>query len=119
MVVGLCVVVGVYVTYLLLSCSQIAYPFVHEVPFITLATPGIDLRHSATLGNVLNPSYVPNIVVTTPFPMSLWQRLQNTAMSIYFFYWKNWVLFPQIETEVWWKIIYFAHFRSIQPQFLP
>ncbi|XP_050692924.1 UDP-glycosyltransferase UGT5-like [Eriocheir sinensis] len=64
--------------------NELAYPFVHEVPFITVATPGMDPRQSAVLGNVLSPSYVPNLVVRTPFPMSIWQRMKNTAMHIYF-----------------------------------
>ncbi|XP_050729340.1 UDP-glycosyltransferase UGT5-like isoform X2 [Eriocheir sinensis] len=81
--------------------NELVYPFLHEVPFITVAACGVDPRQSAILGNVLNPSYVPNLVETTPFPMSVWQRLKNTAMTIYFaFYWRNWKIVPQIQKEI-------------------
>ncbi|KAG0719707.1 hypothetical protein GWK47_000744 [Chionoecetes opilio] len=68
---------------------KIAYPFVHEVPFIIIATSGLDARQSATFGNVLNPSYAPNFLGSYPLPMSLWHRLMNTYMHLWIpFVWR-------------------------------
>ncbi|XP_050695149.1 UDP-glycosyltransferase UGT5-like [Eriocheir sinensis] len=81
--------------------NELAYPFVHEVPFITVATPGMDPRQSAVLGNVLNPAYVPNIVAALPLPMSMWQRLKNTVMHVVVsFYWRNWAVVPLVQMEI-------------------
>ncbi|KAG0700404.1 UDP-glucuronosyltransferase 2B19 [Chionoecetes opilio] len=82
-------------------CPQIAYPFVHEVPFITVATPGMDHCQSAVYGNVLNPSYAPNFMVTFPLPMSLWHRLKNTFMHLYIpFFWRTWAVVPAVQKEI-------------------
>ncbi|KAG0730425.1 2-hydroxyacylsphingosine 1-beta-galactosyltransferase [Chionoecetes opilio] len=81
--------------------NEIAYPFVHEVPFITVATPGMDHRQSAVYGNVLNPSYAPNFMVTFPLPMSLWHRLKNTFMHLYIpFFWRTWAVVPAVQKEI-------------------
>ncbi|ROT73743.1 UDP-glucuronosyltransferase [Penaeus vannamei] len=48
--------------------NEVAYPFAHEMPFITIATPGMDYRQSAVLGNVLNPSYAANNAISAQFP---------------------------------------------------
>ena len=77
-----------------------AYPFVHEVPFITVATPGMDPCQSAILGNVLSPSYVPNLWNGYPLPMSFLHRLKNAAWHIFIpFYWR-WQAVPRIQEEV-------------------
>ncbi|XP_045118266.1 UDP-glycosyltransferase UGT5-like isoform X2 [Portunus trituberculatus] len=90
--------------------NEIVYPFLHELPFITVAVPGIDTRHSAVLGNVLNPSYVPNLWTSYPFPMSLWQRLKNTALHIWIsFYWRHWGVVPRIQKEI------SVHFPDLPP----
>ena len=82
------------------SSPQIVYPFAHEVPFITVATMGIDPRQSAVVGNFLNPSYVPNLFFIYPLPMSLWYRLKNTAVHFWMsFYWRTWAL-PPVQEEV-------------------
>ncbi|XP_050693304.1 UDP-glycosyltransferase UGT5-like isoform X2 [Eriocheir sinensis] len=81
--------------------NELAYPFVHEVPFITIATPGMDSRQSAVLGNALNPSYAAYLLMSYPFPMTMWQRIKNTAMHIFFaFYWRNWAVVPQVQKEI-------------------
>ncbi|KAK8724699.1 hypothetical protein OTU49_011229, partial [Cherax quadricarinatus] len=79
----------------------VAYPFLYEVPFITLATPGMDPRHSAVLGNVLNPAYVSNPLYDFPKPMSMWHRLCNTLILIgMVLYWRNWAIVPLIQKEI-------------------
>ncbi|MPC13515.1 hypothetical protein E2C01_006252 [Portunus trituberculatus] len=81
--------------------NEMAYPFVHEVPFITVATPGMDARQSAVLGNVLSPSYVPNLWKGYPLPLSLRHRLENTAWHLFIsFYWRWWAVVPRIQEEV-------------------
>ncbi|TOF71959.1 hypothetical protein CGJ15_27720, partial [Vibrio parahaemolyticus] len=37
--------------------NEVVYPFLHEVPFITLSPSGMEPRQSSVLGNVLNPAY--------------------------------------------------------------
>ena len=75
------------------SYPQIAYPFVHGVPFITVATIGIDHRQSAILGNFLSPSYVPTMFSIHRLPMSMWQRFKNTAIHFWIrFYWTTWAV---------------------------
>ncbi|XP_045123980.1 uncharacterized protein LOC123511938 isoform X2 [Portunus trituberculatus] len=81
--------------------NEIAYPFVHELPFITVATPGMDPRQSAVLGNILNPSYVPNLLGSYPHPLSLLQRIKNTFMHIVIpFFWRHWAVVPLIQKEI-------------------
>ncbi|XP_042233287.1 UDP-glycosyltransferase UGT5-like isoform X2 [Homarus americanus] len=81
--------------------NEVAYPFVHEVPFITVATSGMDPRQSAVLGNVLNPAYVSNLLTELPSPMSVWHRLQNLLMHVSFsVYWRNWAIVPLIQKEI-------------------
>ncbi|KAK8744542.1 hypothetical protein OTU49_000857, partial [Cherax quadricarinatus] len=80
--------------------NEVAYPFLHEVPFITLATPGMDPRQSAILGNVLNPAYVP-MHFDFPKPMSVWHRLLNFLdHSVMSFYWRKWAIVPLIQKEI-------------------
>ncbi|XP_063840614.1 UDP-glycosyltransferase UGT5-like isoform X2 [Scylla paramamosain] len=90
--------------------NEIVYPFMHELPFVTVAVPGMDARQSAVLGNVQNPSYVPNLWTSYPFPMSLWQRLKNTALHVWIsFYWRHWGVVPRIQKEI------SAHFPDLPP----
>ncbi|MPC15987.1 hypothetical protein E2C01_008792 [Portunus trituberculatus] len=85
----------------LYQIPSIGYPFLHEVPFITVSTPGMDHRLSAVLGNVLNPSYAPHFLGSFPFPLSLWQRVQNAFMHISLaIMWRNWAVVPLIQKEV-------------------
>ncbi|KAG0693713.1 hypothetical protein GWK47_027408 [Chionoecetes opilio] len=80
--------------------NEIAYPFVHEVPFITVATPGMDHSQSAAFGNVLNPSYAPTFLGSYPLPMSLWHRLRNTYMHLWIpFVWRIWFVMPLVQKE--------------------
>ncbi|KAK8749792.1 hypothetical protein OTU49_015544, partial [Cherax quadricarinatus] len=79
----------------------VAYPFLHEVPFITLSTSGMEPRQSAVLGNVLNPAYVPNFLEDYPRPMSLWHRFHNALVHIGFaLYWRKWTIVPLIQKEI-------------------
>nr|XP_027216417.1 UDP-glucuronosyltransferase 2B10-like [Penaeus vannamei] len=57
-------------------------PLCHEMPFITVATPGMDSRQSAVFGNVLNPAYAPTFMNAFPLPMSMIQRFLNTIAHI-------------------------------------
>ncbi|XP_063840610.1 UDP-glycosyltransferase UGT5-like isoform X2 [Scylla paramamosain] len=81
--------------------NEIVYPFVHELPFITVATIAMDHRQSAVLGNVLNPSYAPNSLVGYRCPLSLWQRVKNTVIHSWLpFYWRKWAVVPRIQKEI-------------------
>ncbi|KAG0703732.1 UDP-glucuronosyltransferase 2B28 [Chionoecetes opilio] len=82
--------------------NEIAYPFVHEVPFITVATPGMDHRQSAAFGNVLNPSYAPTLLGSyMSSPMSLWHRLMNTCIHLWIpFVWRIWFVVPLVQKEI-------------------
>ncbi|KAK8724695.1 hypothetical protein OTU49_011227 [Cherax quadricarinatus] len=81
--------------------NEIAYPFLHEVPFITLSTGGMDPRQSSVLGNVLNPAYAPNFLQDYPRPMNLWHRFYNTLVHISFpLYWRKWAIVPLIQKEI-------------------
>ncbi|XP_047491391.1 UDP-glycosyltransferase UGT5-like [Penaeus chinensis] len=62
--------------------NEVVYPFAHEMPFITIATPGMDARQSAVYGNVQNPAYVPSLMKTFPLPMSMLHRILNTIEHI-------------------------------------
>ena len=78
------------------------YPFVHEVPFVTVATPGMDPHQSAVLGNVLSPSYVPEILfIPNSFKMSVWERFKNTVCLLASgFMWRHWTVVPLVQNEV-------------------
>ncbi|XP_045118669.1 UDP-glycosyltransferase UGT5-like [Portunus trituberculatus] len=90
--------------------NEFAYPFAHEVPFITVATPGMDFRQSAVLGNVLNPAYVSNMMVNFATPMSLLDRARNTFMHFWMpFFWRKWAVVPLIQKEI------SAHFPDLPP----
>lgn len=81
--------------------NEVVYPFLHGMPFITIATSGMDPRQSAILGNVLNPSYIPNMMFNYPTPMSAWHRFHNTIVHIAMsFYWRNWAIVPLIQKEI-------------------
>ncbi|XP_069959565.1 UDP-glycosyltransferase UGT5-like isoform X1 [Cherax quadricarinatus] len=81
--------------------NEVVYPFLHEIPFITLSTSGMEARQSSVLGNVLNPAYVPNFLEDYPRPMSLWHRLYNTFVHIGFpLYWRKWSVVPLIQKEI-------------------
>ncbi|XP_063840618.1 UDP-glycosyltransferase UGT5-like isoform X2 [Scylla paramamosain] len=82
--------------------NEMVYPFVHEVPFITVATPGIDPHQSAILGNVLSPSYVPEIMfVPRSFPMSAWDRFKSILWLLASgFTWRHWNIVPLVQKEI-------------------
>ena len=81
---------------------QLAYPFVHEMPFVTLLTgPVMDPRTSAILGNVFNPSFVFTPVVQWATPMTRWERAKNLfAHSALAFLWRSWMIVPAVQAEV-------------------
>ncbi|KAG0730426.1 UDP-glucuronosyltransferase 2B28 [Chionoecetes opilio] len=73
----------------------------NEVPFITVAPPGMDHRQSAAFGNVLNPSYAPTFLGSYPLPMSLWHRLMNTCIHLWIpFIWRIWFVVPLVQKEI-------------------
>nr|XP_053653615.1 UDP-glycosyltransferase UGT5-like [Cherax quadricarinatus] len=81
--------------------NEVAYPFLHEVPFITLSTSGMEPRQSAVLGNVVNPAYVPNFMQDYPKPMNLWNRFCNTLAQIRLaLYWRKWTIVPMVQKEI-------------------
>lgn len=81
--------------------NEVVYPFVHEVPFITIATSGMDHRQSAVLGNVLNPAYADNFLMEFPLPMSVWHRFLNTIAHIgTSWFWRNLAVVPLIQKEI-------------------
>ncbi|XP_071546540.1 UDP-glycosyltransferase UGT5-like [Panulirus ornatus] len=78
-----------------------AYPFLHEVPFITIVPPGMNPHQSAVLGNVLNPAYFVHLLLDFPPHMTFWQRFLNMLMHvIYPFYWRTWMVMPMIQREI-------------------
>lgn len=58
---------------------QMVYPLVHDLPFIFLSASGLDHQHSAQVGNLLNPAYIPSLFSDFPRPMSFCHRLENLA----------------------------------------
>ncbi|XP_069950945.1 UDP-glycosyltransferase UGT5 [Cherax quadricarinatus] len=81
--------------------NEIGYPFAVGMPFITLATAGVDPHQSAIMGNVLNPAYVPNAFFNYPRPYSLFDRLHNLYTILHEGgYWRVWGMMPKIQREV-------------------
>ncbi|XP_045595169.1 UDP-glycosyltransferase UGT5 isoform X2 [Procambarus clarkii] len=81
--------------------NEVAYPFVHEMPFIMVTTPGYDYRQSAVLGNVLHPGYVPNHMTDYPNPYSFWHRVRNTLTHIGIaIFWRTWAVVPLVQEEI-------------------
>ncbi|ROT72759.1 UDP-glucuronosyltransferase 2B19, partial [Penaeus vannamei] len=81
--------------------NEVAYPFAHEMPFITIATPGVDYRQSAVLGNVLNPAYVPHSMKAYPLPMTVLRRFLNTVAPVMLaVYWRHWSILPPVQKEI-------------------
>ncbi|KAK4308410.1 hypothetical protein Pmani_019884 [Petrolisthes manimaculis] len=81
--------------------NEAIYPFVHEMPFITIATSGLNVHQSAMLGNPLNPAYkVVGTVLTSNRP-SAWQRFQNALAGVMRgFAWRHWTIVPLIQKEI-------------------
>lgn len=78
--------------------SEVVYPFLHEMPFITFSTSGIDPQQSATLGNVLNPA-----LDTEPLlqPLDALKRFQRTlADGLRLWYRKYWTVVPAVQKEI-------------------
>lgn len=78
--------------------SEVVYPFLHEMPFITFSTFGIDPQQSATLGNVLNPA-----LDTEPLlqPLDALKRFQRTlADGLRLWYRKYWTVVPAVQKEI-------------------
>lgn len=71
------------------------------MPFMTIATPGMDARQSAVFGNVLNPAYAPSLMKTFPLPMSMMQRFLNTIEHIKSAVnWRYLDVLPSVQKEV-------------------
>ncbi|XP_064112814.1 UDP-glycosyltransferase UGT5-like isoform X2 [Macrobrachium nipponense] len=80
--------------------NEFSYPFVHEMPFITIATNGMDPRQSAVLGNLQSPAYMPSFLYD-PNLEHVFGRLANAVASIVVpFYWRYWDAIPAIQKEV-------------------
>lgn len=81
--------------------NEMALPFVHEMPFITIATPGVDPMQSAIYGNVFNPSYFPAMVQPVKPPMTLYQRFINLVMHIGIpLFYNHWIVVPKVQKEI-------------------
>ncbi|XP_076063027.1 UDP-glucosyltransferase 2-like [Oratosquilla oratoria] len=81
--------------------NEVAYPFAHEMPFITVSTPGMDYRQSAVLGNVLNPAYAPNYLKEFQLPMNVFTRATNIFFHLMLpIYWRKWAVVPPVQKEV-------------------
>ncbi|KAK7069026.1 hypothetical protein SK128_007339 [Halocaridina rubra] len=81
--------------------TEMAYPFVHEMPFITVATVGVDSAQSAMFGNVLNPSYVHTILMSVTPPLTLYKRALNLATHMAFpFLYNYWLVIPAVQQEI-------------------
>ncbi|XP_066941903.1 UDP-glycosyltransferase UGT5-like [Macrobrachium rosenbergii] len=89
--------------------NEFCYPFVHEMPFITIAANGMDPRQSAVLGNLLSPAYMPSFLYE-PNLEDVFGRLANTVFSIVVpFYWRHWEVIPAVQKEV------NVHFPDLPP----
>ncbi|XP_076065879.1 UDP-glycosyltransferase UGT5-like isoform X2 [Oratosquilla oratoria] len=81
--------------------NDVVYPFVHEMPFITITGLGAEEMHSAVMGNVLNPSYTVALTVDFTIPMTLIQRAINILESIKFaFFFRKWLCIPELQAEI-------------------
>nr|XP_053653619.1 UDP-glycosyltransferase UGT5-like isoform X1 [Cherax quadricarinatus] len=81
--------------------NEVAYPFLHEVPFITVSTSGMEPRISSVLGNIPNPAYVPHSWLGHKAPLSIWHRFYNTVVHIKSaLYWWKWTILPPIQEAI-------------------
>ncbi|XP_063593604.1 UDP-glycosyltransferase UGT5-like [Penaeus indicus] len=81
--------------------NEVVYPFAYEMPFITIATPGMDARQSAVYGNVQNPAYAPSLMKTFPLPMSMFHRILNTIEHIMSAVsWRYLDVLPSVQKEI-------------------
>ncbi|XP_063593602.1 UDP-glycosyltransferase UGT5-like isoform X2 [Penaeus indicus] len=80
---------------------RMVYPFVHELTYMTIVAYGMDVCHSAVLGNVQNPAYVSGPLQEYPSPLSLKHRLLNLLQHILMpFYWRHWGAVPKMQKEI-------------------
>ncbi|MPC50876.1 hypothetical protein E2C01_044710 [Portunus trituberculatus] len=83
------------------SFSQVVFPFVHEVFYITVATVGNEPFLSAVMGNVLNPSYAPSLWSSYVGHLSFWERMHNMVQHVWpSILWKHWNFIPDVQREV-------------------
>ncbi|XP_066941843.1 UDP-glycosyltransferase UGT5-like [Macrobrachium rosenbergii] len=80
--------------------NEFMYPFVHEMPFITITTPGMDPRQSAALGNVPSPAYVPTLFYEANCEHVLGRLANAIAGIVKPFYWRNWEVIPAVQKEI-------------------
>ncbi|XP_069165918.1 UDP-glycosyltransferase UGT5-like [Procambarus clarkii] len=81
--------------------NDMAYPFVHEVPFVSVLATAVNVRQAAIMGNVYNPAYVTNILFPYAIPMTPWQKFLNTLILIFqALYLKSWVYLPLVQKEI-------------------
>ncbi|XP_076063030.1 UDP-glucosyltransferase 2-like isoform X2 [Oratosquilla oratoria] len=81
--------------------NEVAYPFAHEMPMIMVATPGMDNRQSAVMGNVLNPIYFPYTMMKFPPALKVLSNAVNIFAQIYMsVLWRNWAVVPAVQKEV-------------------
>ncbi|KAG7154277.1 UDP-glucuronosyltransferase 2B14-like 5 [Homarus americanus] len=82
--------------------NELNYPFTHEIPFITIATHGMDpLQSAAVFGNVLNPAYTPSVFFSLSPPKGLYQRFTNTLIHLLVsFTYNYWTVIPVIQKKM-------------------
>ncbi|KAK8744594.1 hypothetical protein OTU49_000883 [Cherax quadricarinatus] len=81
-------------------CNELAYPFVYEMPFITVATPGMDPTQSAIMGNVLNPAFTPTLMGSIFTQWNVYDRLLNLLAHIHYpFIYYYWTYLPALQKE--------------------
>ncbi|XP_053634292.1 UDP-glycosyltransferase UGT5 [Cherax quadricarinatus] len=82
-------------------CNELAYPFVYEMPFITVATPGMDPTQSAIMGNVLNPAFTPTLMGSIFTQWNVYDRLLNLLAHIHYpFIYYYWTYLPALQKEI-------------------
>ncbi|XP_076063299.1 UDP-glucosyltransferase 2-like [Oratosquilla oratoria] len=81
--------------------SDMAYPFLHEMPFVALAGVGMEEMNSAVLGNVPHPAYFPHRDFPHQPPFSAIQRARNLLAHIRFAAsFRMWSVLPPVQIEI-------------------
>ncbi|XP_076057693.1 UDP-glycosyltransferase UGT5-like [Oratosquilla oratoria] len=80
--------------------NEVAYPFLHEMPFIGIVPPGMDSSLSSVLGNVPNPAYVSSIYKSFPHPFGFIARSLNTVLHLALGVTWRFVIFSKIQREI-------------------
>ncbi|XP_069179905.1 UDP-glycosyltransferase UGT5-like isoform X2 [Procambarus clarkii] len=81
--------------------NDVAYPFVHEVPFVSVLATAVNARQAAIMGNVYNPAYVTNNLFPHAIPLTPWKQFLNTLVHILQpIYFNSWLYLPMVQKEI-------------------